>query len=120
VWDAATGAMYIGANATTIGGVKYGGSIGQVNPATGSYVWHRGLRCAVEGTPTLDSAGVLGVGTYTCPKSSTGGAYLVDASTGAVLKSLPVHSSRVFSQLVFADDTLFVATETRGLYDFAP
>jgi outer membrane protein assembly factor BamB len=120
VWDAATGTMYIGANATTIRGVSYGGSIGEVNPATGSYVWHTGLPCAVEGTPSLDSAGVLGVGTYTCPGSLHPGAYLVDASTGAVLKSLPVRPSMVFGQLVFADGTLFVATETSGLYDFAP
>jgi hypothetical protein len=28
--------------------------------------------------------------------------------------------SKVFGQPVFADDTLFVATETSGLYDFAP
>jgi outer membrane protein assembly factor BamB len=120
VWDAAAGTMYIGANATTIGGVRYGGSIGEVNPDTGSYVWHTGLPCAVEGTPSLDSAGVLGVGTYTCPGSLHPGAYLIDASTGAVLTSLPVRPSKVFGQLVFADDTLFVATETSGLYDFAP
>jgi outer membrane protein assembly factor BamB len=120
VWDAAAGMMYIGANATTIGGVRYGGSIGEVNPDTGSYVWHTGLPCAIEGTPSLDSAGVLGVGTYTCPGSLHPGAYLIDASTGAVLTSLPVRPSKVFGQPVFADDTLFVATETSGLYDFAP
>jgi hypothetical protein len=120
VWDAAAGMMYIGANNTTIGGVKYGGSISEVNPATGSYVWHTGLSCAVEGTPSLDSAGVLGVGTYSCPGSGHPGAYLINASTGAVLTSLPVRPSMVFGQLVFADDTLFVATESSGLYDFAP
>jgi hypothetical protein len=120
VWDGRAGKMYIGGDTTTIGGVSYGGSIGEVNPATGSYLWHTGLPCSVEGTPSLDSAGVLAVGTYTCPTSVRPGAYLVNASTGAVLTSLPVHSSRVFGQLVFAHDTLFVATETRGLYNFAP
>jgi outer membrane protein assembly factor BamB len=112
--------MYIGADATTIDGVSYGGSIGEVNPATGSYIWHTGLPCSVEGTPSLDSAGVIGVGTYTCPASVSPGAYLVNASTGAVLKSLPVGSSKIFGQLVFAQGALFVATANRGLYDFAP
>jgi outer membrane protein assembly factor BamB len=120
VWDGRAGAMYIGADATTIDGVSYGGSIGEVNPATGSYIWHTGLPCSVEGTPSLDSAGVIGVGTYTCPASVSPGAYLVNASTGAVLKSLPVGSSKIFGQLVFAQGALFVATANRGLYDFAP
>lgn len=120
VWDGRAGTMYIGGDNTTVGGVSYGGSIGEVNPAMGRYVWHTGLPCSVQGTPSLDSAGVLAVGTYTCPRSVRPGAYLVDASTGAVLESLPVRSSRVFGQLVFADRTLFVATETSGLYNFAP
>ena len=52
--------------------------------------------------------------------AQTPGAYLINASTGASLKSLPVGSSRVFRQPVFAQGTLFIATETPGLYDFAP
>ncbi len=121
VWDGPSGTFYIGGNQTTIGGTNYGGSIGQVNPATGSYIWHTGLPCAVEGTPTLDSAGVLAAGLYSCPKTSrTPGADLINASTGAILKSLPVGLSKVFGQPVFAQGTVFVATESNGLYDFAP
>ena len=63
---------------------------------------------------------MLAVGTYTCPKAATPGAYLIDASTGKVLKSLPVGSTQVFGQLVFAQGTLFAATSTNGLCDFAP
>ena len=60
-------------------------------------------------------------GTYSCPKSGgSPGAYLIDASTGAILTTLPTGTSRVFAQPIFAQDTLFVATETNGLYDFAP
>ena len=44
----------------------------------------------------------------------------INASTGAILKTLPVGSGRVFGQPVFAQGTLFVATEGNGLYDFAP
>ena len=119
-WDGPAGTFYIGGNTTTIGGVNYAGSIGQVHPATGRYIWHTGLPCSVEGTPTLDSAGVLAVGTYSCPKPATPDAYLINAETGKVLKSLPVGSTKVFGQLVFAQGTLFVATATNGLYDFAP
>ncbi len=107
-------------NPTTIGGTSYGGSVRQVNPATGAYIWQTGLPCAVMGTPSLDSAGVLAAGTYRCPTGNTPGAYLINAATGAILKTLPVSSSRVFGQPVFAQGTLFVATETQGLYNFAP
>lgn len=120
VWDASAGALYIGGDPTTISGTSYGGSIRQVNPATGAYTWQAGLPCAVMGTPSLDSAGVLAAGTYLCPAGNTPGAYLINATTGAILKTLPVGSGRVFSQPVFAQGTLLVATETQGLYNFAP
>jgi outer membrane protein assembly factor BamB len=120
VWDASAGALYIGGNQTTIGGVSYGGSISQINPATGAFAWRTGLPCGVRGTPTLDQAGVLGVGTYTCTSPSTPGAYLINATTGTILAKLPTGSSPVFGQLVFDQGVLLVATETNGLYGFAP
>ena len=119
IWDSPGGTLYIGGNATTIDGTSYGGSIRQVNPATGAFNWQTGLPCPVEGTPSLDSAGVLAVGTFsygTCPT----GAYLINAATGAILTTLPVGPTRVFAQPVFAQGTLFAATETNGLYAFAP
>jgi outer membrane protein assembly factor BamB len=119
VWNGPT-ALYIGGDPTTISGTSYGGSIRQVNPATGAYTWQTGLPCSVMGTPSLDSAGVLAAGTYLCPTGNTPGAYLINATTGAILKTLPVGSSRVFSQPVFAQGTLFVATESQGLYNFIP
>jgi len=120
VWNGPAGTLYIGGDPTTIGGTSYGGSVRQVNPATGAYIWQTGLPCAVMGTPSLDSAGVLAAGTYNCPAGSTPGAYLINAATGAILKTLAVGGSRVFSQPVFAQGTLFVATETQGLYNFVP
>jgi outer membrane protein assembly factor BamB len=120
VWDGASGALYIGGDGTTIGATSYGGSIRQVNPATGAFIWQTGLPCAVMGTPTLDSAGVLAAGTYSCAKSQAPGAYLIKASTGAILTTLPTGASRVFAQPIFAQGTRVVATETSGLYDFAP
>jgi outer membrane protein assembly factor BamB len=120
VWNKSDGALYAGGGHTTIRGTRYGGSIDKINPANEAYDWQRGLPCRVVGTPTLDSAGVLAVGTYWCTAPNTPGAYLINAATGAVLTTLPVGSTRVFGQPVFAQGTLFVATETHGLYDFAP
>jgi polyvinyl alcohol dehydrogenase (cytochrome) len=120
VWSGQTGALYAGADGTSIGGTRYGGSVRQINPATGAFIWQRGLPCAVMGTPSLDAAGVLAVGTYTgcAPTVSKPGAYLLNAATGGILATLPVNNARVFSQPVFAGTTLYVATETSGLYAF--
>lgn len=120
VWNATDGTLYAGGGGTTIRGTSYGGSIDEINPATGAYVWQRGLPCRVVGTPTLDSAGVLAVGTYTCTAPSTPTAYLINAANGAILTTLPVGSTKVFGQPVFAQGALFVATESNGLYDLAP
>jgi hypothetical protein len=93
---------YYNWSSPTVAGTSYGGSVRQVNPATGVYLWQTGLPCAVTGTPSLDSAGVLAAGTYFCPPGNTPGAYLINAATGAILKTLAVGSSRVFGQPVFA------------------
>jgi polyvinyl alcohol dehydrogenase (cytochrome) len=120
VWDGSANVLYISANATTIGGTSYGGSISAVNPQTGAFIWQTGLGCSVTGTPTLDSAGVLAVGTYFgCVSGAVEGVYLIDATTGAIIETLP-GSSRTFAQPVFAEGGLYVATERHGLYDFAP
>ena len=121
VWNAPAGTLYVGGDGTTIGGTSYGGSIRQVNPATGAYIWQTGLPCAVIGTPTLDSAGVLAVGTYRC----TAPEYPRRLPDQRRHRRRPDQLSRsarakVFGQPVFAQGTLFVATETNGLYDLAP
>src|SRR5215468_9152451 len=120
VWNGPAGTLYLSGNGTTIGGTNVGGSIGRVNPSTGAFIWQTGLPCAVMGTPTLDSAGVLAVGNYRCVKTATPGAYLVNAATGGILTTLPVGANKVFAQPVFAQGTLFVATESGGLYNLAP
>ncbi len=122
VWDGTHGALYLGGDGTTIRSTAYGGSIRQANPATGAYAWQTGLPCAVLGTPSLNAAGVLAVGTYTGCKPSTSkpGAYLINASNGSILAALPVNNAKVFGQPVFANSDLYVATEASGLYAFAP
>jgi outer membrane protein assembly factor BamB len=120
IWGGGSGSLFVAGDATTIGGTSYGGSLRKVNPATGGYIWQTGLPCAVMGTPSLDGAGVIAAGTYTCPSPNTPGAYLLDAGSGAVLTSLPVNGSKVFGQPVFAGGSLFVASASGGIYAFAP
>ncbi len=120
VWNAHSGTMFLASTPTTINGTTYGGSVRKVNPTDGSYLWQTGLPCAVMGTPSLDSARVLAVGTYYCTSPGTPGAYLVNALTGAVLATLPVASGKVYAQPVFAQSQLFVASESNGLYAFVP
>ena len=120
VWNGPAGTLYLSGDGTTVAGHNVGGSIAQANPSSGAFIWQTGLPCAVMGTPTLDSAGVLAVGTYRCVKPATPAAYLVNAATGAILTTLPVGANKVFAQPVFAQGSLFVATESADLYDLAP
>ena len=120
VWNGQTGQLFIAGDGTTVNATAYGGSIRQVDPATGAFVWQTGLPCAVMGTPSLDGAGVLAVATYSCSGANTPGAYLVNASTGAILATLRTGTAKIFGQPVFAQSNLFVATTTGGLYSFAP
>jgi hypothetical protein len=122
VWNWSAGALDAGGDPTVIGGTGYRGSVCQVNPATGActYMWQTGPPCAVTGTPSLDGAGVLAAGTHSCPAGACPGAYLINAATGVILKTLPVGGRRVFSQPVFARGTpSSPPTETQGLYNFA-
>jgi outer membrane protein assembly factor BamB len=61
------------------------------------------------GTPTLDGAGVLAVGTM------SGSVYLLDASNGTILGSVDTDGAPVFAQPVFADNDLFVGSVGGGL-----
>jgi outer membrane protein assembly factor BamB len=86
-----------------------------MNAATGKVLWATGLPQQVLGTPALDGAGVLSVGTIGSGTGVTNADYLLDASTGAVLATLNNGNSAQFAQPVFADGYLFAATQTAGL-----
>jgi outer membrane protein assembly factor BamB len=109
--------LYVAGTATTIDGTSYAGSIDKLNAATGKIVWATGLSAPVLGTPSLDGAGVLAVGTYgTSPEPEAD--YLLNPSTGAILATVDNGDSAQFAQPVFADGYLFIATETAGLYAY--
>jgi polyvinyl alcohol dehydrogenase (cytochrome) len=109
--------LYVAGTATTIGGTSYAGSIDELSAATGKIVWATGLSAPVLGTPSLDGAGVLAVGTYgTSPEPEAD--YLLNPSTGAILATVDNGDSAQFAQPVFADGYLFIATDTAGLYAY--
>ncbi len=107
--------LIVGGTATTIGGVHYGGSVKELNAGTGKVLWATGLPQQVLGTPALDGAGVLSVGTIGYSSGATNADYLLDASTGTILTTLNNGDSQQFAQSVYADGYLFAATDTAGL-----
>lgn len=110
--------LYVAGTATTIGGVAYGGSVTELNAATGKVLWATGLPQQVLATPALDGAGVLSVATIGSGTGVTNADYLLDASTGAILTTLDNGDSAQFAQPVFADGYMFAATQTAGLTAF--
>ena len=109
--------LYVGAAATVISGQNFAGSVRRLDPATGAVLWQTGLPNPVIGTPTLDGAGVLAVGTDghgTTPNA----VYLLNASTGQILTTL-ITGGNNFAESVFAGGWLFTANST-GVYAWAP
>ena len=102
--------LYIAGPATTIGATSYPGSIRRVDPATGTFLWQTGLPDGVIGSPTLNGGGVIGVGTYDTTAPRRNGVFLVNASTGQIVRAL-LPGSLDFAQNVFADGMLFAAND---------
>jgi outer membrane protein assembly factor BamB len=107
--------LFVAGTATTIGGVAFGGSITELNAATGKVLWATGLPQQVLGTPALDGAGVLSVATTGSGTGATNADYLLNASTGSILATVNNGNSPQFAQPVFADGYLFAATDTAGM-----
>jgi polyvinyl alcohol dehydrogenase (cytochrome) len=112
IWDGTH--LYVAGNKTTIKGVSYAGSIRMVNPATGAYIWQRGLSGPPIGSPTMDGAGVIAVTAYT--PSKTDRLVLINATTGAVLRTITTGPD--FGQPTFADNMMLVPTQNHGLWAY--
>jgi outer membrane protein assembly factor BamB len=106
-------ALYEPGGPTIIAGTAFRGSVRRLDAATGTVQWETGIGAQALASASLDSAGVLAVPTYDSNSSATNGVYLVNAQTGAVLRRLG--TDRVFSQPVFADGLLLVASVKAGL-----
>jgi outer membrane protein assembly factor BamB len=119
-WNAQTGKLYVAANAARIGGRSYAGSVRAVDAGTGKVRWATGLGCGVLGSPALDAAtGVLAVATWTPCRASRPAVYLLRASTGAILGTLPLQNG-VFAQPVFAGQYLIVADVSGRIAAYSP
>jgi outer membrane protein assembly factor BamB len=110
IWDGSR--LFVASNSTTIGGVPVRGSVREVNPSTGTVLWATGLPGPAIGSPTLDAAGVLAIGVY----GGKTGPFLLNGSTGALLKTLAVGNGKSFGQSIFTDSGLLLATtQTSGI-----
>lgn len=105
IWDGSR--LFLGTMTTTIGGKQWAGSIRRLNPSTGRVIWARGLNKGVLGSPTLDGSGVIAAGTWA---SANNVVYLINASTGKVLRTIGVGANKVWGQPVFADNYLLIPT----------
>lgn len=112
VWNGTN--LYLASNGTTINGTAYGGSIREVDPASGAVIWQTGLAGPIIGTPSEDGAGVIATATFS-PRTGQNAVSLLNASTGKIRKTISYTHSNTFSQPVFADNYLIVASLTMGL-----
>jgi outer membrane protein assembly factor BamB len=96
--------LYLGGNEATLGGMTYLGSIQERSATTGRLVWQTGLPGGVLGSPAMDGAGLITVGTSSVPSD---GIYLINAATGAIVEQLT--DGWTFAQSVFADSWIFTA-----------
>jgi polyvinyl alcohol dehydrogenase (cytochrome) len=108
--------LYFGGPAVTYRGVGYRGSVQERDPANGKLIWETGLPNGVIGSPTMDGAGVIAVGTYDY-SSTPNDTYLIDAANGKILRTLVKGID--FAQSVFANGWLFTANY-RGVFAWAP
>ena len=119
-FDAASNAVWVAGNQTTINGVAAQGSIRELNAATGAIMWEQPLACLPDGSPTLNaSTHVVAVPLYKCPTGVSPGVVLFNSATGALLRTIAT-VGKDFAQPVFAEGKLFVADESGLLRAFAP
>jgi outer membrane protein assembly factor BamB len=108
--------LFLAGPEVTIKGKTYRGSVQERNPATGQLIWETGLPNGVIGSPTMDGAGVLAVGTYD-DTSTPDATYLINAATGKIIRTLV--RGKDFGQSVFADNWLYTAN-AYGVYAWGP
>jgi|tagenome__1003787_1003787.scaffolds.fasta_scaffold20988894_10 outer membrane protein assembly factor BamB len=113
VWDGSH--LIMGGPQTTIAGTTYKGSIRMLDPATGTFVWEKGLGAIVVGTPSVNASGVIAAQTYDSSTGVTNGTYVLDARNGAQLNFLSFANSKQFAQPVFVGNYLLMASVFGGL-----
>lgn len=98
VWNGTN--LFLASNGTTINGTAYGGSIREVDPASGAVIWQKGPTGPIIGDPSEDGAGEIATATYS-PKTGQNAVSLLNASTGKIRKTISYTRPNTFSQPVF-------------------
>jgi len=107
IWDGTY--LYMAGDPTTINGVSYRGSVRRIDPATGAFLWQRGLAASPIGSPTLNGGGVIAVGSYD-PSTTANAVTLINKSTGAIIRTVDSSTSGLyFAQPVFANGWLYTS-----------
>jgi polyvinyl alcohol dehydrogenase (cytochrome) len=109
--------LFMAGDPTHINGQSYLGSIRELNPDTGAIVWATGLPGNVDGSPSLDGAGVLSVATFDF-SGAPNADYLVSAATGAILATVSTGKSPEAAQPVYTGSDLLLASWRTTLYDY--
>jgi polyvinyl alcohol dehydrogenase (cytochrome) len=112
VWDGSH--LYLSSDGTTINGKAYEGSVRKVDPATGAVLWQTGVTGPVIGTPGMDGVGVIAAQSYRSSDNKNG-VFLINASSGKLLRTISYGTSSLFAQPVFADNYLLLAATGVGL-----
>ena len=103
--------LFLPSNDTTLGTTSFQGAVRSLDPATGSPVWERGLSANVPGAISLNGGDVIVAATHDfIPTGLAQHAYLLNASTGAVIRTIDNNNAKEFSQPVFVDDYLLLPT----------
>ena len=105
--------LFFGAQTSTIGTTTYPGSVQERVASTGVLTWSTPMTSGVLGSPSLDGGGLLVAGTFA---SATAGIYLIDSTTGTIVRKLM--DGKTFGQSVFANNWLFSAN-TNGVTAWA-
>jgi polyvinyl alcohol dehydrogenase (cytochrome) len=116
LWDGTH--LYLASSGTVIHGTGYDGSVEEVNPATGAFIWQRGVTGAIIGTPAMDGSDVIAAASYVSPTDQNG-VWLINDTNGKILETISYGASQTFGQPVFADNYLLVASGTLGLTAYA-
>jgi outer membrane protein assembly factor BamB len=103
--------LFLPSNNTTLGTTAFQGAVRSLDPATGNTVWERGLSANVPGAISLNGGDVLVAATHDfIPSGLPQHAYLLNASTGDVIRTLDNNNAKEFSQPTFVDDYLLLPT----------
>ncbi len=115
IWDSDRERLFVSGAQTTVDGKSHRGSIREVNPATGAFLWELGLPGVVWGSPSMNGNNIIAVPSFDTDPSAERAVWLIDANDGSMVETLDTADNPVFSQPVFADNYLFVATVGGGL-----